>query len=128
VNKSFSREWWAERLPLIRAYVDGEVIFYEGESCDQPEFGGPIKNYTIAPKTITVNGFEVPAPETVAPKMGSDYFIPALSEEPMLNFCEWDNHKFDVWRLTNGLVYLNEDHAIARAKAMLGTDPTEDCK
>lgn len=127
----YSREWWKERLPLISAFVDGEKIIYGGVFFHDQRFAfgeDNMTNYTIAPKTITVNGFEVHAPETVEPKNHKKFFYPALEEVDFVSGYDWDGDEIDLSLFSRGLVYLNKDHAIARAKAMLGIDPAEDCK
>lgn len=128
MSLDFSREWWAERLPLITAYVNGEDILFEGRPRCDPSFGSSVELYSIAPKTIMVNGFEVPAPETVAPAVGAPYYMPDPVPMEMYTRGNWTNHAHDTTRLTREIVYRYKDHAIARAKAMLGIDPAEDCK
>jgi hypothetical protein len=127
MSDKYKPEWWASRIPFISAFAAGEKVLYCGMWVDEMRFDGNLSDYTIAPKTITVNGFEVPAPETVAPTKKT-YFIPVVGDEEMVRVCFWDDHRFDLDRLKRGIVYINKDHAIARAKAMLGIDPAEDCK
>jgi hypothetical protein len=126
----YTAGWWAERLPIIAAYANGETVLVSGQLPGPGmSFGADISNYTIAPKTITVNGFDVPAPETVAPDYGTKYCVPALCTDDLVDGgVEWNGDKHDGLYLQRGIVYLNKDHAIARAKAMLGIDPAEDCK
>ncbi|MFM7009375.1 MAG: hypothetical protein ACKO0Z_08620 [Betaproteobacteria bacterium] len=49
-----TREQWKERLPLIQAYVDGEVIEnkFDGEwhAIDSPAFIEPVHRYRIKPE------------------------------------------------------------------------------
>jgi hypothetical protein len=127
----YSREWWSERLPLISAFVAGEKILVSTYKCRQQRiaFDGEVSGYTIAPKTITVNGFEVLAPETVAPVCGTLYFYPLLDGLSLgYSMCTWHGNPIDCLRLNRGLVYLNENGASSRTQAMLGIDPAEDCK
>lgn len=77
--------------------------------------------FRLAPKKILVNGVEVPAPEKVAPKAGVDYFLPCTEAQDMWIAYDWQNGFFDNQCLDRGLVYLNKEDAIARAKAMLIT-------
>ena len=128
MSLDFTREWWEERLPLITAYVNGEDILFEGRPRCDPTFGSSVELYSIAPKTITVNGFEVTEPEKVAPADGKHVYIADPTHEAFYYTLRWDDHKIDFATLRRGIVYLNKDHAIARAKAMLGIDPAEDCK
>lgn len=82
---------------------------------------GAKSSYRLAPRTILVNGVEVPAPEKDAPKAGCDYHIPMPSKDSRYTSAFWDGCEFDVNLLAEGLVYLDKESAIARAKAMLIT-------
>ena len=83
------------------------------------DFADSIYIFSLAPRTITVNGVEVPAPESVAPEEGSKYFNPNAFMDEMFSFEEWIGSASNFRELERGLVYLNKDDAIARAKAML---------
>lgn len=87
---------------------------------DAPSFCANV-SFRLAPRTIFVNGVEVPAPEKVAPEYGASYYIADPSERDF--FCEATstNHGLDLIWLERGLVYLNKEDAISRAKAMLLT-------
>jgi hypothetical protein len=114
--------WWAERLPIITAFAEGKTILFNGEKCGGAlGFMNDASEYSIAPPTITVNGFEVPVPETVAPE--GKYFVPNVYDNDFVNDMFWNGAACEDTFLRRGLVYLNKDHAIARAKAMLGIDP-----
>lgn len=78
-------------------------------------------SFRIAPRTILVNGVEVPAPETVAPAYGSGYYTPHVTREQGYSKDTWDGASFDLHVLEQGIVYLNKEDAIARSKAMLIT-------
>lgn len=72
---------------------------------------------TEPPKTIT-RTITYPAPETESPARGAEYFIPDLSSEAVQAW-DWEGEEVDHVHLRLGLVYLTEEDAIARAKAML---------
>lgn len=91
------------------------VIYLQDSAFSKCEF-------RLAPRTILVNGVEVPAPESVAPAQGTVYYTPHVTREPGYNEETWDRAAgFDLRVLEHGLVYLNKEDAIARAKAMLIT-------
>lgn len=69
------------------------------------------------PKTITRTS-TYPAPETKAPAIGTEYFVPELINGYSLGYT-WYGIGADLRYMQQGLVYLTEDDAIARAKAML---------
>lgn len=76
------------------------------------------------PKTITVNGFEVPAP-VAGPPAESELVWLAVPSNPdfasrVRYVSEWDFNKFE-----RGLLHTTREAAVAHAKAMLGIDPTK---
>ena len=87
---------------------------------DDPDFAGACE-YRIAPRMILVNGVEVPAGEKEAPSKGATYYIPDPGEESLAYDFSWSDDDMDARFLERGLVYLDKESAIARAKAMLIT-------
>jgi len=85
---------------------------------DDPDFAGACE-YRLAPRTILVNGVEVPSPEKVSPEVGATYYVPDQSEESLAYGFSWGDDEMDARFLERGLVYLDKESAIARAKAML---------
>lgn len=79
---------------------------------------------TLAPKTITVNGFEVPVPLGKAPSEGDVVWLAVPSNPDFASrVCyasAWDFHKFE-----RGLLHTTKEAAVAHAKALLGIDPKE---
>lgn len=68
------------------------------------------------PKTITINGVEVPGPERVAPENGTEYHVIDLV---LGSLCPtWDNDSDDRKYLELGIVYLNERDCIAATNAL----------
>lgn len=78
-------------------------------------------SFRISPRTILVNGVEVPAPEKDAPLTGTPYFMPCIATEDLYTKITWDGGSADNLWLERDLVYLDKESAIARAKAMLIT-------
>ena len=75
--------------------------------------------YRRKPKTITVNGIEVPEPAREAPKIGETFFLVELASPALFNDYSWANHIYDNEWLNKGLLHLTEEAAIAHAKALL---------
>lgn len=75
------------------------------------------------PEARTINGFEVPEPETKDLEMGSTYFVPHLLSDNYFERLSWDGDDIDMLSLERGVVFLNKEDAIATTKAMLGIDP-----
>lgn len=76
------------------------------------------------PKTITVNGFEVPAPLTTAPKEGDLVWVASTRTHgfaaKVRYVSGWDSHNFK-----RSLLHATREAAVAHAKAMLGIDPSK---
>jgi len=113
---------------IFKAYADGESVEYFAESIgwveagNSPKFSG-LLIWRIAKKTKTINGFEVPAPESEAPESGKNYFVPDLYQEDWYTGFIWWGGNFDNLWLDRELIFLNKEDAIATAKAMRGIDP-----
>ena len=75
--------------------------------------------YRRKPKTITVNGIEVPEPIREAPKVGEKFFFVDLSVSTLTTHFSWENDAFDRDWLNKGLLHFTKEAAIAHAKAML---------
>lgn len=84
--------------------------------------GGGSFEFRLKPRTITVNGREIVAGESEAPKLQSEYFLPHVSKGNRYAAEIWDASEFDLRVLNDGLVHLTKENAIAHAKAMLGID------
>lgn len=71
------------------------------------------------PKTITINGVEVPGPERTEPVEGTSYYIADTSQEGCLYTFKWSNDESDKEWLQKGLVYLKKKDAKAVIEAMM---------
>jgi len=70
------------------------------------------------PRTVTVNGIEVPAPMREAPKMGTIYWtITAAYPDGVLKK-SWGNSPMDLRRLNAGFVWATEADARAAFEAI----------
>lgn len=74
-------------------------------------------------KTISVNGFEVPAPMERPLEDRTWYYVPSLTVDAF--YCElaWYGDGMDRLALERGLAHTTEEAAVAHAKAMLSIDP-----
>lgn len=100
-----------------RPLIEGSERATLGQILD-PDFGRACE-FRLAPRTILVNGVEVPAPESVAPPLMSKVFAPSTFSHDLYSSWCWHNDPVDAGYLERGLVYLDKESAIARAKAML---------
>ena len=126
------RDWYAELAPTITAAAEGGVVQYlaaDGNWYDgSGAFISPNK-YRVKPeepKTIKVNGFDVPEPMRKAPVLGTYYYIAYPTCEAYYHGYSWDGNPLETCWLLRGLLYSTREAAVAHAKAMLGIDPYAD--
>lgn len=108
----------------IIAWANGETIQrrHEGlpdwRDTKNPSWQEDVE-YRIKPKTILINGFEVPKPAREL-KHGQAYYSPVLGYTGLTVLDGFNSgSKSDKHRLENGLCHLTEEAAIAHAKALL---------
>jgi hypothetical protein len=95
----------------------GAIIF--GQLLDAPDI-------VRVGKTRIINGFTVPAPETEAPELGANIFVPFITNNIFFSNYPWEAKNWDYLCLNRGLVFLTREAAVANAKAMLGIDPSKE--
>lgn len=130
------QKWCKEILPVVQAAANGDVIEarFKGNSGEKNwiesqydwECFGRSREYRIKPRTIKVNGFDVPKAITKKPKLGSSIFIANISAMDFYQLSEWHDADQQNRALQRGLVHSAEESAIAHAKAMLGIDPNKE--
>lgn len=84
------------------------------------EDAAPPEHFRLKSSTITVNGREVQAPETVEPE--GYFFIADPAHDDLCISAIWRKDFQKKIALQRGLVHLTKENAIAHAKAMLGID------
>lgn len=85
--------------------------------------------FRIKPRTHTLNGYDVPAPETEAPEVGVEYWTLDTAERDGVFSYEWEGkgYQHDQNALRNGL-WLSKEDAIANRKALRGEDPYKEAE
>jgi hypothetical protein len=75
--------------------------------------------YRRKPKTIIINGIEVPEPvrHRLDPKV--EFYIPELNVEKLYVRSFWSNHAKDYIWLQRGIIHLTAEAAEIHAKALL---------
>jgi hypothetical protein len=71
------------------------------------------------PKTITINGVKVPAPERVAPEVGTVYYAIEIFGRDQYIELPWNADSVDFRTLERGLLHLNKENCLAAANALL---------
>lgn len=82
----------------------------------------PANLFRLKPRTITVNGREIVAGETVEPSFGTKYYAADPYSTVFFSDDKWSGWPEHHEWLRRGLVHLTKGNAIAHAKAMLGID------
>jgi hypothetical protein len=85
---------------------------------DHPSFYG-LHKYRRKPKTISINGFDVPMPITVKPKPGQIYYVSSIVNINFFDKHIWADDKNDNTWLSLKICHLDADSAIIHAKALL---------
>ena len=109
---------------LIIAWANGETIQCWNndlqvwvELC-HPNFNNDVE-FRVKPRTISINGIEVPAPEQQALDAGTVYYSPYLLHEDLFEAFYWRDDDVDKRTLSRGLVHLTKEAAVRHAKALL---------
>lgn len=79
------------------------------------EFGA----WEIKPKTININGFEVPEPIRECPPSTRNVYVVDFSYPGNIKEYYIDDDNFDVYWYSNGLVHLTKENALLHANALL---------
>ena len=81
----------------------------------------------LKPRTININGHEVPEPMRVASAFGTKYYVPYLQVACENPFDEltWYAEDGDRFRLNLGICHTTREAAEAHAKALLSFTTTE---
>jgi hypothetical protein len=75
--------------------------------------------YRRKPRTININGFEVPEPVREPLRIDDDYYIPYLGSPSLTVDTTWWNDDCDTNRIKSGIVHLTKEAAELHAKALL---------
>lgn len=74
--------------------------------------------YRQTPKTININGHEVPEPMREKPEINSKYWIPSALSEDWVDWFSYIDNNFGNRLLDKGLCHATKEAAIAHAKAL----------
>ena len=126
------RDWYAELAPIITAAAAGKVAQYLAADGTWYAITGVFvypNKYRVKPeepKTIKVNGFDVPEPMRAAPLRMVKFYIPAMTVRDLHVINSWVGSEYDRRALKLGVAHSTKEAAVAHAKAMLGIDPYAD--
>jgi hypothetical protein len=121
-----AQEKAAELLPFVQALANGENVTQSIDGgAELPSNGSFVYGltYSIKPKMMLVNGFEVPEPTRKSPNVGTKCYTAAVSH-PLFYLTEtWFDNDSHGRLMQLGLHHSTKEAAIAHAKAMLGINP-----
>jgi len=75
--------------------------------------------YRRKPKTININGHEVPEPYRGEMSLGVYYYTPILWGQTGYDIYTWDDASSDKTFKSKGLIHLSKEAAIAHANALI---------
>jgi len=114
----------------ILAWLNGERVQWTEIDCENWRdlnslaypfgFDNPRLKFRIAPKTININGHEVPEPCREELETGTMYFYPCPSVHNRYVSYFWNSHEYDFEHLKTGFIHLTKEAAIKHAEALLG--------
>jgi len=105
-------EIWSEGIDISDEAAWEDSVFF-----------GSASSVKLTPRTREVNGFTVPAPVREPIKNGSVYYVEDPTDSCWYVAHSWGGGDLDKRFLERGLIHLNQDSAIANAKAHRGIDP-----
>jgi hypothetical protein len=103
-----------ERWELKHSKEEGEWM----SLVDQPNWHNWAE-YRRKPRTININGHEVPEPMRTEPDDGSEYYSPSLTDESCYDHFNWRGDKIDEGCFSVGFCHSTKEAAIAHAKALI---------
>jgi hypothetical protein len=71
------------------------------------------------PKTITINGIEVPEPLKIKPVNIINYFVPSVYSHKLFDSFSWSGDQVDDRLFERGIVHLTKEAAIKHAEALI---------
>jgi hypothetical protein len=86
----------------------------------------PDYTYRRKPRTININGIEVPEPVQEILTPGTDYFTPCFFYREGFKRMEWSCHQIDHSLLSAGMIHLTAEAAAIHAKALRSFTQTEE--
>lgn len=116
-----------ETLEEINEYTlrlhEDNLLFKNKEGLIAPINNLYLRNpmdWRIKPKTININGFEVPEPLREKPEHGIEYYVPDIySSNAFADNYTWEDDKVDSKHFRMGFVHLTKEAAKLHAKALL---------
>jgi hypothetical protein len=81
--------------------------------------------YRRKPRTIIINGYEVPEPVREPLQDWQEYYMPSITFEAGADCYTWRGDKYDNNWLEKGIIHLTKEAAETHAKALLSFTKTQ---
>lgn len=121
---------------IFNALVNGQQIeyFHNGNwyskephtALNLVNLGAAPEDFRIKPKTININGHEVPEPVREPLENGQEYYFQEITAEYLVDTSCWGDTSCDKFLLNSGLIHLTREAAEAHAKALLSFTQVEE--
>lgn len=118
-------EYAQDAMETDRPWERWEMRYKESawHQCQQYLCFDTSMDYRRKPRTILVNGYEVPEPVREAPKIGHGYYFASVNMRDFFGHLLWGEDNIDRFNLERGLVHHSREAAQAHGRAMCGIDP-----
>lgn len=113
-------QFWAEAAKDAEAWKNWEVkVGNAWRGCrDLPVFSEG-NEYRRQPRTITINGIEVPEPVREPLNPGEEYWIVCPFKRELVDDYRWADDSHDTRWLADGIIHRTKEAAIIHTKALL---------
>jgi hypothetical protein len=122
-HAKLAQEYWKEAETDAEAWKNWEYqsqVTGEWRQCNSMPLFCSHYQYRRKPRTIIINGHEVPEPLRVKPEIGSVYYVACVSSGSESWVCvKWFHDEIDNTRFDAGMCHATKEAAIAHAKALL---------
>ena len=120
------KKWYAETLPVVEAQAAGKVV--EGSYKKMGWFAKTSADFHTnatyrikpePPKTININGYDVPEPLRVAPPKGTPVYVVGVYSLMNDAHFKWDGGTLALQALEAGMMHLTREAAELHTQALL---------
>lgn len=117
VIKAYAERAQESETPWDILQIQTATGLWIDATCEHGFF--PCDEYRIKPRTININGFEVPEPALEPLEDGKKFFKIDLEHDELCDEYMWQSDHFDSHWLSLGIIHLTREAAQLHAKALL---------
>ena len=120
-HAQLAQQYWKEAETDAEAWRNWEIQHFNGEwiTCKNKPLFEIVSSYRRKPRTININGIEVPEPLRETPKYGEPCYIPrvAFHDHAVCIAYSGDHHSLSL--LKDGMLHSTREAAELHAEALL---------